>query len=265
MGEQRAAEVAALFDRNAATYDRVNTVICFGLDGRWRRWAAGRALATAPGAVAARVDAATRAAAAVVPPRPPRVLDACGGSGLVALELARRGANVTVADVSGGMLALACRRAKRQGLIFSIALADLAAEPATELPGAPFDVVTLAFGLRYVEDRAGLLRGLAAALVPGGSLVLLEAVVARGGAPARLAGRYFFDVVPRLGRLLAGRDELYAELSETTRALGTAGDLLRIVEAAGLAPRERRLFAGGVVAGVVAHHASGMFSSSART
>ena len=266
MAERRAAEIAALFDRNAATYDRVNTVICFGLDGRWRRWAAGWALAAAPGAAGANVGAAARTpAGAVIPPRPPRVLDACGGSGLVALELARRGAQVTVADVSGGMLALAGRRAEREGLILEIVQADLATEPATELPGAPFDAVTLAFGLRYVEDPAGLLRGLAAALVPGGSLVLLDAVVARGGAPARLAGRYFFDVAPRLGRLLAGRGELYAELTETVRALGTAGDLLRIVEAAGLAPRERRLFAGGVVAGVVARRASGMFSSPVRT
>jgi demethylmenaquinone methyltransferase / 2-methoxy-6-polyprenyl-1,4-benzoquinol methylase len=264
MADQRAAEVAALFDRNAATYDHVNTVICFGLDGRWRRWVAGRALAVAPGVAAGGVDA-SRWVAAGAPPRPPRVLDACGGSGLVALELARRGVRVTVADVSGEMLALAGRRAQREGLILDLAQADLATEPAAELPGAPFDAVTLAFGLRYVEDPAGLLRGLAAALVPGGSLVLLEAVVARGGAPALLAGRYFFDVAPRAGRLLAGHGELYAELTETVRALGTAGDLLRIVEAAGLAPRERRLFAGGVVAGVVAHHASGMFSSSART
>ena len=115
-----------------------------------------------------------------------------------------------------------------------------------------------------MDDPAGLLRGLAAALVPGGSLVLLEAVVPRGGLPARLAGRYFFDVAPRVGALLAGSGELYDELTATVRALGSAGDLLRVVEAAGLAPRERRLFAGGVVAGVVAGRASGMFSSPAR-
>jgi demethylmenaquinone methyltransferase/2-methoxy-6-polyprenyl-1,4-benzoquinol methylase len=193
------------------------------------------------------------------------VLDACGGSGRVALELARRGAEVTVADVSGGMLALAGRRAEREGLILEIAQADLVTEPATELPGAPFDAVTLAFGLRYVEDPAGLLRGLAAALVPGGPLVLLEAIVPRGGLPARLAGRYFFDVAPRVGALLARSGELYDELTATVRALGTAGDLLRLVESAGLEAHERRLFAGGVVAGVVAGRASGMFSSPART
>jgi demethylmenaquinone methyltransferase/2-methoxy-6-polyprenyl-1,4-benzoquinol methylase len=245
VAEQRAGAVAALFDRNVASYDRVNTVICLGLDRRWRSWAAGRALAPAA--------------------RPPRVLDACGGSGLVALELARRGAQVTLADVSEGMLDLARRRAAAEGLTLADVRVDLASEAATDLPGAPFDAVTLAFGLRYVDDPAGLLRGLAAALVPGGSIVLLEAVVPLGGLPARIAGRYFFDIAPRVGALLAGSGELYDELTATVRALGSAGDLLRIVAAAGLAPRERRLFAGGVVAGVVAGSASGMFSSPAST
>jgi demethylmenaquinone methyltransferase/2-methoxy-6-polyprenyl-1,4-benzoquinol methylase len=253
---RRAAGVAALFDRNAATYDRVNTVICFGLDRRWRRWATGQAIAAGRGLT----DGPARAAALA-----PRVLDACGGSGLVALQLARRGAQVTIADVSEGMLALARRRATTEGLSVTAVRADLAGETAAGLPGAPFDAVTLAFGLRYVDDPAGLLRGLAATLRPGGAIVVLEAVVPRGGLPARLAGRYFFDVAPRVGALLAGSGELYDELTATVRALGSAADLLRIVEAAGLEVRERRLFAGGVVAGVVAGRASGMFSSPART
>jgi demethylmenaquinone methyltransferase / 2-methoxy-6-polyprenyl-1,4-benzoquinol methylase len=261
----RAAEVAALFDRNAAAYDRVNTVICFGLDRRWRRWAAAKALAPARVGEAAERDASVR----VGEPGPPRVLDACGGSGLVALELARRGARVTVADASAGMLALARSRAEHGGLRLDVVQADLSAGAeggaAAALPGAPFDAITLAFGLRYVDDPAGLLRGLAAALVPGGPLVLLEAVVPRGGLPARLAGRYFFDVAPRVGALLAGSGELYDELTATVRALGSAGDLLRLVESAGLEVRERRLFAGGVVAGVVAGRASGMFFSPARS
>ncbi len=106
--------------------------------------------------------------------------------------------------------------------------------PATALPGAPFDAVTLAFGLRYVDDPAGLLRGLAAALVPGGRSWCSRRSCRAAGLPARLAGRYFFDVAPRVGALLAGSGELYDELTATVRALGSAGDLLRVVEAAGL-------------------------------
>ena len=255
----RVTQTAGLFDRSASYYDGVNSVICLGMDKLWRRWAAGRALSAA---------AEVRAAEA----RPLRLLDAFGGTGLVALELARRGAAVTLADVSPGMLAVARQRVWRRGLAVEVVQADLGARSASELPGAPFDAVTVAFGLRYAADPAASLRGLAAALAPGGSLVLLEAVVAHGGPVAAVAGAYFFEVAPRVGTLLAGRSELYDQLTATVRSLGGAAELLGHVRAAGLAPRERRLFAGGVVAGIVAvpastpvalsqgRSASGMFS-----
>ena len=257
MTDARVADTAALFDRSAAYYDRVNTVICLGADLRWRRWAARRALAT----VLARKPAAPGPGMSVAP----RVLDAFGGTGLVALELARRGAHVTLADVSPGMMRIARGRAERCGLSLETVAADLTSNSAAELPGAPYDAITVAFGLRYVDDPAGLLRGLGAALAPGGAIVVLEAVVPRGGPVAALAGAYFFEVAPRVGTLLAGRGELYAQLTSTVRALGGAGDVLAHVRAAGLLPQERRLFAGGVVAGVVAHLPSGMVSSPAST
>ena len=112
--------------------------------------------------------------------------------------------------------------------------------------------ITLAFGLRYTADPAGLMRGLAAALVPGGTLVVLEAVTPRGGLVAAAARSYFFCAAPRVGTLLAGRSELYEQLTATVRTFGGAADLLGHVRVAGLAPRERRLFAGGTVAGIVA-------------
>ena len=62
-------EAGPLFDRNAAGYDRINRVITFGGDRRWRSWLAGRV--PVPGA---------------------RVLDACAGTGSMGLELAARGA-----------------------------------------------------------------------------------------------------------------------------------------------------------------------------
>ena len=249
----RAAEAAALFDRSAGHYDAVNTVICLGLDARWRRWAAERALCTA-------AESSERAGV-----RAPRVLDAFGGTGLVAVELARRGAKVTLADVSTGMLGVARARAARRGLALAVTAVDLTACAAAELPGAPFDAVTVAFGLRYVDDPAATLRDLAAALAPGGAIVLLEAVVARGDRVAACAGAYFFQVAPRIGTLLAGRGELYEQLTSTVRGIGGAADVLAHVRAAGLQPLERRLFAGGVVAGVVARPASGMVSLPAST
>ncbi len=252
--DPRAAQVAGLFDRNAARYDCVNSVICFGQDAGWRRWTAARALAAARAS-----EAATPARSA--PATPPRILDACGGTGLVALELARLGARVTLADVSDGMLAVARARAVRRGPAqpgrhLELVHADLSAQPAAELPGAPFAAATVAFGLRYLADPAAVLRNLAAALRPGGAVVILEAVVPPAGPVSGLAGAYFFHVAPRVASALAGRRELYDELTGTVRAFGTDGELAALVRAAGLAPAEVHTFAAGIVVGVVARPAT---------
>jgi 4-hydroxybenzoate polyprenyltransferase len=115
-----AIDVAALFDRNADWYDRVNTVMTLGLDAGWRRWAAREAVA---GAV--RVAANSAAATDGALPRLPHVLDACAGTGQVALELARRGADVTVVDFSECMLARARRRFAAADLPLVTVAADL--------------------------------------------------------------------------------------------------------------------------------------------
>jgi len=258
-------DAGALFDRNAARYDLVNSLITFGQDARWRRWAARTALALA-----------------APPPlgEPPCLLDACAGSGLVGLAVARRGASVTLADASPVMLERARRRAAARRLLVELVVADLAAPP----PFAPasFDAVTLAFGLRYLPDPVLALAHLATLLRPGGALVMLEAVVpsasgadggaghdaasglapaASGLAPAashvaaaasHIAERYFFEVAPRIGSLVAGRAELYERLVATVAAFGGAADLRGLLVAAGLEPVAERRWAFGLVVGVAA-------------
>jgi demethylmenaquinone methyltransferase / 2-methoxy-6-polyprenyl-1,4-benzoquinol methylase len=228
------SHVAALFDLNATTYDAVNSVITFGLDARWRRWAARQALASAPG-----------------PPAPrPRVLDACAGTGLLTLELARLGAAVTAADVAPGMLARASERAARAGLSLETAAVDLS-DAAAALPG-PFDAITLGFGLRYSADPGRLLRPLHELLKADGRLVVVEAVRPPGDLPGRAASLYFFHVAPHLGAALAGHGELYRLLRDSTRALGSADDLASHLRAAGFSLVMRRRFALGSVTGIVA-------------
>ena len=230
------SHVADLFDRNAATYDRINTIITFGLDVRWRRWAASRA---APWTSAAST-------------RPPRVLDACAGTGLLALELARRGAAVTAADAAASMLAVARRRLGSAGLRLSTVVADLSDPAAAEHLGGPFDAITLGFGLRYFSDPGALLHVLRGLLVPHGRLVVLEAVRPPRDPLGAAAELYFFEAAPRLGAALAGRAELYDLLSSSTRAIGSGDDVAALLREARLKTVERRRFAGGVVAGFVA-------------
>ncbi len=225
------AGIARLFDESAATYDRVNTVLTFGRDAAWRRWAARRAVEAAAG-------------------RP--VLDACAGTGLLALALARRGAAVTAVDVAPAALAVAAARLAAEGLPARSVVADLADPAAVAAVGGPFAAVTVGFGLRYVATPDVLLPALRGLLVPGGRLVVLEAVTPAPGLLGTPAGRYFFDVAPRLGAALAGRAELYELLAASTRALGTGGDVAAHLGRAGFTIVARRRFAAGVVAGFVA-------------
>ncbi len=228
--------VAGLFDRNAATYDRINTIITFGLDASWRRWAARQA---AP-------------RTCVPSARPPRVLDACAGTGVLTLDLARRGATVTAADAAPRMLAVARRRLATAGLPLRTVVADLSDPAVGDTLGGPFDAITLGFGLRYFADPGGLLRSLRGLLAPAGRLVVVEAVDPPRDVLGAAAGLYFFEVAPRLGAALAGHAELYDFLTATTRALGSADDVAAHVRAARFAVVVRRRFAGGVVAGFVA-------------
>lgn len=235
-----------LFDAAAGTYDRVNSIITFGLDRRWRRWAARRALALAAPPSASAPAPGSR--------RSPRILDAFAGSGPISLELASRGAEVTAADVSPRMLALARERAAAAGLRLVAVEIDLAAPDGDAPPWPPqtFAAVTLGFGLRYVSDPAAVLRDLATALVPGGVIVLLEAVRPPTGPVGAAAALYFFSVAPRLATRLAGRGELYTRLTESVREIGRAADVRYVVESAGLSIVETRRFAAGLVVGIVA-------------
>jgi demethylmenaquinone methyltransferase/2-methoxy-6-polyprenyl-1,4-benzoquinol methylase len=223
--------MARLFDENAPTYDRVNSVLTAGRDGAWRRWAARQALGA---------DAR------------PDVLDACAGTGLLALALARRGAAVTAVDVAPGALALATARLAAEGLSAHTVIADLADLAAVERIGGPFTAATLGFGLRYFASPDVPLRAVHALLAPGGRLVLLESVTPPHGLLGTPAALYFFDVAPRLGALLARRTELYELLAESTRTLGTADRVAAHIERAGFDVVARRRFAAGVVAGFVA-------------
>ena len=226
-----------LFDRNARRYDSVNRIITFGMDQRWRRWLVERA-ALSTGA---------------------RALDACAGTGLLGLELARRGAQVTLLDASPVMLDSARRRAAAAGLDVDVVVADVEDEATLSRDlaprhgtAAPFDVVGMAFGLRYFVDPAAVLSGYRALLRPGGRLLVVDAVMPPRTLVGRAAGFYFFEVAPRVATVLAGRAELYDSLTASVRALGDAARVRRLIGSAGFRVTEERPFVGGMVRAFVA-------------
>ena len=117
---------------------------------------------------------------------------------------------------------------------------------------APFDAVSVMWGLRYLSDPVAVTRNLAGLLGEGGRLVIVEFVEPEPGVVSRAAGYYFFYVLPRIAGALAGHGELYRELTATTHAIGPAENLLSMVEAAGLEIAETDMMGFGLVCGIVA-------------
>lgn len=222
-----ATDLQQLFDDNAATYDRVNTVISLGMDRRWRTWVARRAV---------RREGA-------------RVLDAFAGTGRTGIRAAELGAEVTLADFSYSMLAEAIARARRRGVSVSVVAADLTG--TTPIPGGPFDAVTVVFGIRYLNDPVAVVERLSRLLAPGGRVVLLEFAEPPRRLVSRVAGLYFFRLLPRIAGALAGRSALYRMLVDTTHQIHGAGQLQAYLEDAGLRFVGQKTMGFGLVIGMV--------------
>src|SRR5438876_2168206 len=121
-GRLPAEGVRTMFDRIAPVYDAMNRVMTAGLDRRWRR----------------------RTAEVTVRPGD-RVLDACCGTGDLAIACARIGGRVTGLDFSEPML----ERARRKAPELEWVSGDALSLPFTD---ASFDGATVGFGVRNVED-----------------------------------------------------------------------------------------------------------------
>jgi demethylmenaquinone methyltransferase/2-methoxy-6-polyprenyl-1,4-benzoquinol methylase len=208
--------VRVMFDRIAPVYDAMNRIMSAGLDRRWRRLAAE--------AVVHRGD---------------RVLDACCGTGDLALAAARAGGAVTGVDFSRRML----ERARRKSATIEWVEGDLLRLPFAD---GSFDAATVGFGVRNVADLPRALGELRRVLRTGGELAILEITRPRGVLAAFY--RLWFDgVVPLLGKLLPG-GSAYTYLPASVRRFPGPDELAEVMREAGFGDARYRLFAGGIVA-----------------
>ena len=208
--------VASMFDRIAPVYDAMNRAMTMGLDRRWRRLAA----------------------RAVVRPGD-RVLDACCGTGDLALAAAAAGGRVTGIDFSERML----ERARRKSTTIEWVRGDVLALPFGD---GEFDAATIGFGIRNVSDLERGLCELRRVLREGGRLAVLEITRPRG--PLRPFFRLWFDVlVPLAGKVLPG-GEAYTYLPASVRRFPGPEQLAAVARDAGFHAVRHRTVAGGIVA-----------------
>jgi demethylmenaquinone methyltransferase / 2-methoxy-6-polyprenyl-1,4-benzoquinol methylase len=207
-----------MFDRIARVYDRMNSVMTAGMHHRWRERAADLAK-VGPGSTA---------------------LDVATGTGDLAVELARRGAEVTGMDFARAMLELA--RKKAPGLTFEEGDALKLAYPADS-----FDAATVGFGARNFADLDRGIAEMARVTKPGGHVVVLE-ITTPQKPPLSWFFRAWFDrVVPALGRV-AGDPDAYTYLPSSVRRFPGPEELGARMAAAGLVDVRWILTAGGIIA-----------------
>jgi demethylmenaquinone methyltransferase/2-methoxy-6-polyprenyl-1,4-benzoquinol methylase len=225
--EEKAQRVRGVFDSVAGRYDLMNDLMSAGLHRVWKRFTV-ELSGTRPG---------------------DRVLDVAGGTADLARLFADRvgpSGSVVLTDINAAML-----RAGRDRLLDEGRLVPAIQCNAETLPFAPrtFDCVSIAFGLRNVTRKERALEEMRRVLKPGGVALILE--FSRVAPPLQAAyDWYSFNVLPRLGRLVARDEASYRYLAESIRMHPDQPTLKAMLQSAGF----ERVEWFNLTAGVVAVH-----------
>ncbi|WP_353082531.1 demethylmenaquinone methyltransferase [Tessaracoccus lapidicaptus] len=216
--DKRRADVQRMFDAVAHRYDLMNSIMSLGQDRAWRR---------------ATVDA--------IAPRPgEHVLDLAAGTAKSSAAIAERGARVTAADLSYGML----HEGRANFPFLDFVNADGMALPFED---DTFDAVTISYGLRNIEDTTAALREMLRVTRPGGRLVVNEFSTPTHPAFRSLYTTYLPTALPLMARLSSNR-AAYEYLAESILAWPDQRTLAGLMTAAGWVDVEWRDLTGGIVA-----------------
>jgi len=182
--------------------------------------------------------------------RPFSLLDVAGGTGDIAFRAAKAagsGFRATVCDINPDMLRVGRERAAKYQLDDRVTFVEGNAE-ALAFSDRAFDGYTIAFGIRNVPRIDRALSEALRVLKPGGRFLCLEFSTVDVPGLDRLYDFFSFNVIPPLGRLVAGDAESYRYLVESIRKFPKAGALADMIRAAGFSRVNWQAYSGGIVA-----------------
>jgi demethylmenaquinone methyltransferase/2-methoxy-6-polyprenyl-1,4-benzoquinol methylase len=229
LGEKQGL-VDDVFHKVARRYDIMNDLMSGGLHRLWKD------------ALVAKVNARRRAGF--------RHLDVAGGTGDIAFRIARKAssdAKIVVLDINGGMLEVGRNRACERGLDGQIDFVQANAE-SLPLPDAYFDAYTIAFGIRNVPRIQIALEEAFRVLAPGGRFLCLEFSQVAAPVLDKIYEAYSFNVIPTIGKLVAGDGEPYRYLVESIQKFPRADEFEGMIRKAGFRRTGYERLTGGVVA-----------------
>jgi demethylmenaquinone methyltransferase / 2-methoxy-6-polyprenyl-1,4-benzoquinol methylase len=223
--DEKTRRVRGVFESVASRYDLMNDLMSGGLHRAWKRFAV---------AISGVREGS-------------RVLDLAGGTGDLARLYARavgRSGMVVLTDINGAMLAEGRDKLIDAGITLPIVQCNAEALPFAD---RGFDCVSIAFGLRNVTRKEVALAEMRRVTRPGGVALVLEfSKVAPPLAPAY--DWYSFNVLPRLGKLVAGDAASYRYLAESIRMHPDQATLQQMMRDAGFDRVDYHNLAAGVVA-----------------
>lgn len=226
--DEKQGLVANVFNSVAKKYDIMNDVMSFGIHRLWKRYT---------------IDCSGVR-------KGMKVLDIAGGTGDLTAQFSRRvgpTGEVVLADINQAMLDVGRDKLRNMGIVDNVEYVHANAE---ELPfeSDRFDIITIAFGLRNVTDKQKALESMFRVLKPGGRLLVLEFSKPEPPLLSQAYDFYSFNVLPKMGQLVAGDAESYQYLAESIRMHPDQETLKGMMETAGYEQVTYHNLTGGIVA-----------------
>ena len=221
--EEKTRRVGGVFSSVARRYDVMNDLMSGGMHRLWKDRFVHR-----------------------VKPRPGEtILDMAGGTGDIAFKMAKRGAQVTVADINPDMLGVGEERARVrgiEGLVWAVENAE-----TLSFADLTFDAYTIAFGIRNVTDIPAALREAHRVLRRGGRFFVLEFSTSEWPGFGEAYALYADKVIPKVGKAVAGDEESYRYLVESIRRFPKPDAFRAMIADAGFANAKVEPMLGGLV------------------
>ena len=223
---EKTSLVRSVFDNVASKYDIMNDAMSFGVHRLWKREFINQ--------IEIRDNQ--------------RFLDVAGGTGDIAFKLLEKGAShVTICDINQQMLNEGRKRADNANIIKNI---EFLCADAENLPieSNSYNIYTIAFGIRNVTHIEKALAEAQRVLAPGGRFLCLEFSQVNQPLFAKIYEQYSFNIIPKIGELIAKDRDSYQYLVESIRKFPPQEKFANMIKEAGFAQVKYKNMSGGVVA-----------------